>query len=82
MKNIEITKVKVPLKDKIKLWKMKLIIKFFKNEVEEIVTEVYTDLFHPEFGTVWREPNGECYLAYQDGYQQGCSDSKKQKSNQ
>ena len=27
----------------------------------------YAEMFHPEFGTEWRAPDGECYKAYQLG---------------
>jgi len=30
--------------------------------------DFYDDLFHPEFGAEWQEPNGECYKAYWKGY--------------
>lgn len=33
----------------------------------EVARETHTSLLHPEFGTEWREPDGECYKAYQRG---------------
>lgn len=33
--------------------------------------EALTDAFHPEFGTAWREPDGECWKAYAAGLAEG-----------
>lgn len=40
-----------------------------------IYEEIMTDTFHPEFGFAWREPDGECYKAYQQGRAEGAADA-------
>ena len=46
----------------------------------EIISEVITDLLHPEFGSIYREPDGEAYLAYQAGLTEGRAESTRKKT--
>ena len=42
--------------------------------VINILLDTRTDMFHPEFGTEWREPDGELYKAYHEGFLAGVSE--------
>lgn len=44
------------------------LYKRFEKAFEAGYAEALTDTFHPEFGTAWREPDGECWQAYQKGW--------------
>jgi hypothetical protein len=51
-----------------KFWKF---YRFRSWLCQDIIKEILTDLFHPEFGSEWKEPDGACYLAYQSGIEEG-----------
>lgn len=51
------------------------------HSTQEVVEEVLTGLLHPEFGTIYREPDGEAYLAYQAGLTEGRAESTRKKKS-
>lgn len=46
---------------------------------EDYVADVVTSILHPEFGTIYNEPDGEAYLAYQAGLTEGRAESTRKK---
>lgn len=48
---------------------------------EGYVSDVVTSILHPEFGTIYNEPDGEAYLAYQAGLTEGRAESTRKKKS-
>jgi hypothetical protein len=48
---------------------------------DEVAAEVRLSLLHPEFGTIYQEPDGEAYLAYQAGLTDGRAESTRKKKS-
>ena len=46
---------------------------------EDYVHDVVASILHPEFGSIYREPDGEAYLAYQAGLTDGRAESTRKK---
>lgn len=46
---------------------------------EDYVADVVTSILHPEFGSIYKRPDGEAYLAYQAGLTEGRAESTRKK---
>jgi hypothetical protein len=44
---------------------------YTEEQVKAMLSDYYVDLFHPEFGSEWREPDGELAKAFNEGRQVG-----------
>ena len=47
--------------------------------LNDIISDVQTGILHPEFGTIYQEPDGEVYLAYQAGLTEGRAEHNREK---
>jgi hypothetical protein len=47
--------------------------------IKEALVDQYSNLLHPEFGSEWKEPDGQLYLAWKHGFEQGVISTQQSK---